>query len=87
MKNRFPLSRVNWITSSFLIATLLTALIGTPIYIYHFGIDWFQIAMFLFYVPATAMSIPRLPPVVFPSRFPGQVAGEAGYLVVRRGSL
>lgn len=57
MKNRFPLSQVNWVTSIFLVTTLLTALIGTPLYLYHFGIDWFQIAMFLFYVPATAMSI------------------------------
>ena len=57
MKNRFPFSEINWITSSFLIFTFLTALIGTPIYLYHFGIDWFQIAMFVFYVPATAMSI------------------------------
>ncbi len=56
MKN-FPFSRVNWITSSFLIGTLLIALIGTPLYLWHFGIDWFQIAMFVFYVPATAMSI------------------------------
>jgi stearoyl-CoA desaturase (delta-9 desaturase) len=57
MKFHFPFSRINWITSAFLIATLLIALIGTPIYLWHFGIDWFQIAMFLFMVPATAMSI------------------------------
>lgn len=57
MKSRYSLSQVNWVTSLFLLLTLLGALIGTPIYLYHFGLDWFQVAMFLFYVPATAMSI------------------------------
>ncbi|MGI9239233.1 MAG: acyl-CoA desaturase [Verrucomicrobiales bacterium] len=57
MNSRFPFSKVNWITSVFLLATLLVALIGTPIYLWHYGLDWFQVAMFLFYVPATAMSI------------------------------
>ena len=57
MKSHFPFSKVNWITSIFLLATLLVAVIGTPIYLWHFGLDWFQAAMFLFYVPATAMSI------------------------------
>ncbi len=57
MHRSFPFSKVNWITSIFLLATLLVAVIGTPIYLWHFGLDWFQVAMFLFYVPATAMSI------------------------------
>ncbi|CAN5454544.1 fatty acid desaturase [soil metagenome] len=57
MKSYFPFPRINWITSIFLISTLLIALIGTPLYLWHFGIDWFQVALFLFYVPATAMSI------------------------------
>ncbi|MDG2126267.1 MAG: fatty acid desaturase [Verrucomicrobiales bacterium] len=57
MKSRFPFSRVNWLTSLFLLFTLLGALIGTPMYIYHYGLDWFQVAMFMFYVPATAMGI------------------------------
>ena len=57
MNRSFPFSKVNWITSIFLLATLLVAVIGTPIYLWHYGLDWFQVAMFLFYVPATAMSI------------------------------
>ncbi len=57
MKSRFSLSQINWTTSLFLLLTLLGALVGTPIYLYHYGLDWFQVAMFLFYVPATAMSI------------------------------
>lgn len=54
---RIPFDRVNWITSSFLIGTALTALIGLPIYLFHFGIDWFQAGMFAFYLVATMMSI------------------------------
>lgn len=54
---RIPFDRVNWITSSFLIGTALIALIGVPIYIMNFGIDWFQAGMFFFYATATTMSI------------------------------
>ncbi len=54
---RIPFDRVNWITSSFLIGTALIALIGAPIYLYHFGINWFQFGMFFFYLCATMMSI------------------------------
>ncbi len=54
---RIPFDRVNWITSSFLIGTALIALIGLPVYLFHYGIDWFQFAMFFFYLVATMMSI------------------------------
>jgi stearoyl-CoA desaturase (delta-9 desaturase) len=54
---RIPFDRVNWITSSFLIGTALIALIGLPIYLFRFGIDWFQFGMFAFYLTATMMSI------------------------------
>ncbi len=54
---RIPFNRVDWITSSFLIGTALIALIGVPVYLVKFGINWFQFAMFFFYVTATMMSI------------------------------
>jgi stearoyl-CoA desaturase (delta-9 desaturase) len=54
---RIPFDRVDWITSSFLIGTALIALVGVPIYLLKFGLDWFQFAMFFFYVTATMMSI------------------------------
>jgi len=54
---RIPFDRVNWITSSFLIGTALIAVFGLPVYLYHFGIDWFQFGMFMFYIIATMMSI------------------------------
>ncbi len=54
---RIPLNRVNWITSSFLILTALIAVTATPLYIWHHGIDLFQILLFLFYFCATGFSI------------------------------
>lgn len=55
--HRIPFDRVNWITSSFLIGTALIALVGVPIYLWQVGIDWFQFALFFFYIVATMMSI------------------------------
>ncbi len=57
MKFSIPFARVNWVTSIFLAVTLFTSLIGAPIYIAKFGLDWFQVSMFFFYVIATGMSI------------------------------
>lgn len=57
MISRFPFDRVNWTSSLFLILTFFTALIGTPIYVYHHGIDAFQIGLFIFLFLATGMSI------------------------------
>lgn len=54
---RIPFDRVNWITSSFLIGTALTALIGLPWYLVLHGINAFQLGMALFYLVATMMSI------------------------------
>lgn len=55
--HRIPFDRVNWTTSSFLIGTAAIALFGLPVYLWKFGIDWFQLAMFAFYIVATMMSI------------------------------
>ncbi|GAA5495519.1 hypothetical protein Rhal01_01696 [Rubritalea halochordaticola] len=57
MFNNFPFHRVNWKTSIFLILTFIVAVVATPIYIYHYGLDWFQVGMFFFYTVATIMSI------------------------------
>jgi len=57
MFNKIPFSRVNWITSIFLITTALLAVTAVPIYLWHFGIDWFQFGMFFFYTVITIMSI------------------------------
>jgi len=57
MFKRIPFERVNWITSSFLIGTLFLSLTAVPAYLYFFGIDWFQVAMFLFFFAACGFSI------------------------------
>ncbi len=57
MNPEFPFYRVNWVASAFLITTFFTALLGTPLYIARFGLDVFQIGLFLFYFLATGLSI------------------------------
>ena len=46
MFSRIPFDRVNWLISSFLIGTLALALTAVPAYVYFFGLDWFQVALF-----------------------------------------
>ena len=55
--NRIPTDRINWITSSFLIGTFLLALTAVPLYVWNFGINWFQIVLFVTMFYATGMSI------------------------------
>ncbi len=57
MFRNIPFARVNWITSSFLIGTFLIALTGVPLYIWKYGIDWFQILLFCVMFAATGFSI------------------------------
>ena len=57
MFSRIPFNRVNWITSSFLIGTLFLTLTAVPAYIWHFGIDWFQVALFFVMFCACGFSI------------------------------
>ena len=54
---RLPLDRINWITSSFLIGTLVLTLTAVPLYLYHFGLDWFQVALFFAMFLACGFSI------------------------------
>ena len=54
---RLPTDRINWTTSSFLIGTLVLTLTAVPAYIWHFGIDWFQVSLFLAFLAATGVSI------------------------------
>lgn len=52
-----PLDRINWTTSSFLIGTLALTLTAVPLYLYHFGLDWFQVALFAAMLLACGFSI------------------------------
>src|SRR5438552_3031340 len=54
---RIPFHRVNWPTSLFLSITFLITITAVPVYLWFFGLDWFQVALFvLFFVPCS-MSI------------------------------
>jgi stearoyl-CoA desaturase (Delta-9 desaturase) len=57
MFSRFPFERVNWLVSSFLIGTLFLSLTAVPLYLYLFGIDWFQIVLFFVMFFASGFSI------------------------------
>jgi stearoyl-CoA desaturase (Delta-9 desaturase) len=57
MFSRFPFNRVDWLVSSFLIGTLFLSLTAVPLYLYFFGIDWFQIALFFVMLCACGFSI------------------------------
>ena len=54
---RIPWDRVNWTTSIFLAVTTILSVVAVPLYIWHFGLDWFQVALFLFFYIATGLSI------------------------------
>ena len=54
---RIPTDRINWTTSSFLIGTFVLTLTAGPVYLWHFGIDRFELALFAVLLLATAFSI------------------------------
>ena len=55
--NRIPTERINWVTSSFLIGTFVLTLTAVPLYLWNFGINWFQVVLFVAMFYATGMSI------------------------------
>lgn len=57
MKTKFSFERVDWTNTIFMLVICLIALIGAPLYVVFYGVDVFQIVLFLFYVLATGMSI------------------------------
>ena len=54
---RLPLNRINWVTSSFLVGTLTLALTAVPLYLWFFGLDWFQVALFFAMLFACGFSV------------------------------
>ena len=54
---RIPFAKVNWSTSSFLIGTFLISLTCVPVYLWRFGINWFQVTLFLVMLCACGFSI------------------------------
>ena len=57
MFKNIPFNRVEWVTSGFLIFTALLTVTAVPAYFYYFGWDWFLFSVFMFYYPATGLSI------------------------------
>ena len=54
---RFPFERINWVTSSFLIGTAALTLTAVPLYLWFYGLDWFQVALFSFMVLTCGFSV------------------------------
>lgn len=62
-KFKFPLNRVDWVNTSFLLGTLIVSITIVPFYIWQHAGEWsaadilFHSVLFLFYYCATGMSI------------------------------
>jgi len=52
-----PWGRVNWKTSGFLFVVNILTVTVVPLYLWRYGIDWFQAIMFFFFFIATGLSI------------------------------
>jgi len=57
MLSHIPFRRVNWPTSLFLIITLFISVTAVPVYLWFYGLDWFQAGCFLVFFMASSMSI------------------------------
>ncbi len=57
MLSRIPWKYVHWENSIFLISTFVLTLTAVPVYIWNFGLDWFQVCLFLFFFIASGISI------------------------------
>jgi stearoyl-CoA desaturase (Delta-9 desaturase) len=57
MFSRIPFEKVNWLISSFLIGTLFLAVTAVPVYLWYFGLNTFQIVLFLVMFFACGFSI------------------------------
>jgi stearoyl-CoA desaturase (delta-9 desaturase) len=57
VKLRIPFDQINWVNSSFLIGTAVITCTAVPWYLWTYGVDVFQVAMFLGFFIATGLSI------------------------------
>jgi stearoyl-CoA desaturase (delta-9 desaturase) len=57
VKLRIPFDRINWTNSSFLIGTTIVTCTAVPLYLWSYGLDVFQVAMFFLFFIATGLSI------------------------------
>jgi stearoyl-CoA desaturase (delta-9 desaturase) len=52
-----PWKRINWTTSIFLAIINTLAVTAVPLYLWHYGLDRFQVSLFLFFYIITGLSI------------------------------
>jgi stearoyl-CoA desaturase (delta-9 desaturase) len=57
MFKRIPFNRVIWVTSVFLMVTICMSLTVVPWYVWHFGLNWFLVSLFLVFYIAAGISI------------------------------
>ena len=57
MAIRFPVDRINWLTSSFLIGTAVLTVTALPVYLWVFGLSWFHVVVAAILLGATGFSI------------------------------
>ena len=48
---------IRWKNAAFVGGSLLLAITATPLYVWRFGLDWFQVVLFAFYFAATGLSV------------------------------
>ncbi len=57
METRDTHAPINWTTAIFLFGSLAVALIGTPLYVWRYGLSWFDVGHFVVMVYLTGLSI------------------------------
>jgi len=57
MSQRIAFDRVDWVNTVFLFFISAVAVIGAPIYLWHYDMGWFMGSLFAFYIIATGLSI------------------------------
>ena len=54
---QFSWQRVIWPNTLFLLGTLLVTFVAVPLYLWHYGLSWFQAALFIVFFFLTGESI------------------------------
>lgn len=54
---RITWQKINWYNTVFLLGTLLVTLTAVPAYVWHYGLSWFHLGMFVMFFILTGLSI------------------------------
>jgi len=57
MNLRIPFHRVNWVNTSFLFVITLLGVVGAPIFLFKYDLNWVMWSLFAFYMISTGLSI------------------------------